>query len=293
MTIRPLHHGRLSACLAALTLISLAAPGCKDKDSASPAPRLDPFSASVPYSGPLKADGSPKFPLGRVPKDAIKPGWLLTFHDEFDGRTLDETKWTVSDYPVTWNGELEYYTPEEVSIHKGCLRITSRKRDFKGRAYTSGHLTTSKKFTQLYGYFEVRAKLPVTRGMWPAHWLLPEGEWPPEIDIMEALGHEPNKVYMSNHWMADDKHLSQTQPFEGPDFTKGFHTFAVDWEPGKITWYVDGVARATSTEGVPHRPFYWILNTAVGGVWPKDPDATTKFPQYHDIDYVRVYKKDI
>jgi beta-glucanase (GH16 family) len=250
------------------------------------------FAASPDHAASAPKAEAAK-PADRVLKSALKKGWILTFHDEFDGKTVDTTKWNIYDRPAQSNNEQQYYAPDDVGIHRGCLRLTSRKRDFKGHAYTSGAVNSSGKFDQEYGYFEIRAKLPGTRGLWPAHWLLPENMWPPEIDIMELLGHEPRKVYMTNHWMDGDNHLSHSTPYEGPDYTKGFHTFAVEWAPDKITWYVDGVERASNTEGVPHRPFYIILNTAVGGDWPRNPDATTRFPQFHDIDYVRVYKKDV
>ncbi len=219
--------------------------------------------------------------------------WVMTWHDEFNRSAVDATKWTVYDKAAEHNNELQYYAPDDVSIVNGCLRLTSEKRDFKGLQYTSGAVNSKGKFAQAYGRFEARAKLPGTRGIWPAHWLLPgDGAWPPEIDIMELLGHEPTKVYLTNHWGADWKsHEHKGGSFGGPDFSRGFHTFAVEWEPGRVRWFVDGAARFESREGVPDKPFYVILNTAVGGDWPGKPDATTVFPQFHDIDYVRVYKR--
>lgn len=220
--------------------------------------------------------------------------WVLTWHDEFDGPAVDTTKWTIYDKAARHNNELQYYAPDNVSVVNGCLRLTSQKRDFKGLQYTSGAVNSKGKFAQAYGRFVVRAKLPGTRGIWPAHWLLPnDGGWPPEIDIMELLGHEPTKVYLTNHWGANGRsHAHKGGSFAGPNFTRGFHTFAVEWQPGRVRWFVDGALRFQSTSGVPaYRPFYVILNTAVGGDWPGRPDATTVFPQFHDIDYARVYKR--
>jgi beta-glucanase (GH16 family) len=129
--------------------------------------------------------------------------------------------------------------------------------------------------------------------------MLPQaGQWPPEIDITEVLGHEPNKVHLTHHWGTARARKEKTAHFVGPDFSADFHVFAVEWERGRIRWLVDGVERSRSeteagagAERIPAEPFYLLLNTAVGGQWPGNPDETTTFPQYHDIDYVRVYRR--
>lgn len=234
------------------------------------------------------------FAQAAPPKKSVPPSdWILTWSDEFNGSKVDATKWNVYDRLNSYNNELQYYSPDEVQVGNGTLKLTSHRRDVKGKAYTSGAVNTLGKFAQPFGKWEIRAKLPGTKGIWPAIWLLPADEtWPPEIDIMELLGHEPNVIHMTNHWK-DSKgaHQSKGGPFSGPDFTKAFHTYAIEWEPGKIRWLVDGVERFVSTEGVPDGPFYLILNTAVGGDWPGNPDTTTVFPQTQEIDWVRVYRK--
>lgn len=225
---------------------------------------------------------------------SVRSPWVLTWRDEFNGRAVDTRKWTIYNKPAEHNHELQYYAPANVSVVNGCLRLASKKQNFKGREYTSGAVNSKGKFAQAYGRFEVRAKLPGTKGIWPAHWLLPgDGAWPPEIDIMELLGHEPTRVHLTNHWGATWRWVKKNSgQFAGPNFTRGFHTFAVEWQPGRVRWFVDGAARFESRRGVPaNRPFYVILNTAVGGDWPGKPDKTTVFPQFHDIDYVRVYKR--
>jgi beta-glucanase (GH16 family) len=113
---------------------------------------------------------------------------------------------------------------------------------------------------------------------------------PYEIDIMEMLGHEPNKIYLTHHWLGWIPQ-QYTGTYVGPDYSEAFHTFTVEWEPGKITWFIDGIERYSSTSHVQSTPAYLYLNTAVGGNWPGSPDETTMFPQFHDIDYVRVYQK--
>jgi beta-glucanase (GH16 family) len=119
--------------------------------------------------------------------------------------------------------------------------------------------------------------------------MVARGTWPPEIDIMELLGHEPTRVYMTHHWGAWPNVQSHGGSYAGPDFSQDFHTFAIEWRPGLLIWLVDGVLRFVSTTHVPDEPFFIILNTAVGGDWPGNPDQTTVFPQYHEIDYVRWY----
>src|SRR5690242_15236708 len=154
-----------------------------------------------------------------------------------------------------------------------------------GHDYTSGMISSFGHFAQQYGYFEIRAKFPAGKGYWPAFWLLPADKtWPPEIDVLEILGHEPDKVYLTNHWQTAEKHESVGDSYKGPDFSADYHTFAVDWEPNEIVWYVDGVERFRSKQGVPAMPMYIIANLAVGGDWPGNPDATTKFPGNMDID---------
>lgn len=222
-------------------------------------------------------------------------GWELIWHDEFDGDEIDFLKWTVVERENSFNNELQYYVSEDVYLKDGCLRLRSLKRAYGSKYYTSGLVYTKHKFFCQYGRFEINAKLPYGKGLWPAHWMLPEDEtWPPEIDIMEYLGHQRNTIYMTNHWLENGKHKGNGGSYTGPyDYSADFHSFALEWEADSLRWYIDGVLRHASTEGIPHKPFFIILNTAVGGEWPGDPDETTSWPQYHDIDYVRVYKRGI
>ncbi|MCA9406307.1 MAG: family 16 glycosylhydrolase [Candidatus Omnitrophica bacterium] len=220
--------------------------------------------------------------------------WVLVWSDEFDGKEVDTTKWRIEDAALIKNNELQYYTPEDVYLENGNLVLRSRKKSMGGRDYTSGLVETKGLYTQTYGFFEIRAKLPKGKGIWPAHWMMNAvGTWPPEIDIMELIGHEPNKVHMTNHWGLHPDNRMEGSHFTGPDFSEDFHTFGLQWEKGLLRWFVDGEERYSTTENVHDVPFYLILNTAVGGNWPGKPNATTEFPQYHYIDYVRVFKKNI
>jgi beta-glucanase (GH16 family) len=220
----------------------------------------------------------------------------LTFADEFNGKTLDTSRW-IDSYPdgvrTHSNNEQQYYAPDGYEVKKGTLRLRGEKRAMGGMPYTSGMVTSYGKFSQKYGWFEMRAKFPKGKGYWPAFWLLPDDKtWPPEIDILEILGHEPSIVYLTNHYKnAEGRHEGKGDKWVGPDFSAGFHTFALDWEPGEIVWYVDGVERYHTTENVPGVPMYVLANLAVGGDWPGMPDATTTFPGVMEMDYIRVYQR--
>ncbi len=219
--------------------------------------------------------------------------WRLVWSDEFDGNTVNNSNWRIRFQAGQHNNEQQYYLPEMVTVANGKLTLTSQNIGYGGRPYRSGLVDTRGKFSQQYGKFVVRSKLPKTQGIWPAIWLLPTtGLWPPEIDIMELLGHEPTRMYMSNHWGPVNAVATQTTDFAGPDFSADFHEFSCEWFPDRIDFYVDGVRRATHRAGVPQEPMYLIINTAVGGFWPGYPDATTVFPQTFDVDWVRVYQYD-
>jgi beta-glucanase (GH16 family) len=227
--------------------------------------------------------------------------WSLTFDDEFAGASLDTTKWHPHDHFCgVRNSELQAYMPENISVANSLCRQKCEKRvvnyGYCGQAsitkdYASGMMVTMDKFDQQFGYFEIRCKIPKGKGYWPAFWLLPYNKWPPEIDILEILGHEPNKVYMTNHWSVNGQHQSNGGSYTGPDFSADFHAFGVEWDTSKIVWYVDSIERFRSTSGIPAEPFFILVNLALGGSWPGAPDSTTVFPGYFDIDWVRVYKK--
>jgi len=249
---------------------------------------------------------------------ARQSGWKLVWSDEFSGNRIDAGKWNILLREQSKHNELQYYLPDEVYIKKGLLRIRSRVRSYGSMKYTSGRLDTRGKFAPVYGRFEIRAKLPTGKGLWPAHWLYPQNRnwqmeylmsqavaegkerlipeerpWYSEIDIMEFLGHEPNVVYGTLHYYTfDGKKSSTSGTWRGKvDYSKDFHLYVLEWEPDSIRWYVDGNLIHATTVGIPHTPHYLILNSAVGGSWPGNPDSTTQFPQYHDIDYVRVYQR--
>ncbi|HTW94916.1 MAG TPA: discoidin domain-containing protein [Tepidisphaeraceae bacterium] len=283
--------------------------------------------------------GCARFAFADSPVPAEK-GWKLVWSDEFNGTSIDRSKWTfdlgngyqapdVNMWISGWgNNEREFYTdrPANAYVKDGFLHIRAVKEAYQGCDYTSARLVTRGLFSKAYGRFEFRAKLPVGQGIWPALWLLPEnnsyGIWAAsgEIDVLEARGQIPNVILGSlnygSHWPGND--------FTEADFTfppgqsiAGFHTYALEWEPGVMRWYVDdhlysikrhwwscskvdasheGPANPSKSEINPwpapyDKPFYLIMNLAVGGDFLGDPDATTVFPQEMLVDYVRVYDK--
>jgi MYXO-CTERM domain-containing protein len=229
-----------------------------------------------------------------------KPGWTITFHDEFDGPSLDASAWGKR---YKWgeaviNGELEAYVDDAFAFQDGALRIvaTQAQGTYAGQtmSYRSGLIASVHE--QTYGYFEMRCRMPKGKGYWPAFWLLASNApGVNEIDIHEFLGDNVNTIYTTVHWGPSytTGHMSDGKAFTGPDFTADFHTFGVEWDPAFIAWNVDGqeVHRHTG-DGIPTVNMYIIANLAVGGGWPGAPDATTVFPGYYDIDYIRAYERD-
>ncbi|RQV99547.1 MAG: glycoside hydrolase family 16 protein [Calditrichaeota bacterium] len=243
-------------------------------------------------------------------------GWTLVWNDEFNGNSIDAGKW---EHEVNANGggnnELQYYTDRQENsyIEDGNLVIKAIKERYTGdqgtREYTSARLRTAHKGDWKYGRFDIRARLPYGQGLWPAIWMLPTdwiyGGWAAsgEIDVMELLGQEPNKVYGTIHYggsYPDNTHSGCSTTLSSETFSEDFHLFTLEWDTTEIRWYVDGNLYCTrnqwySANGQYPAPFdqrfHMLLNVAVGGNWPGDPDNSTVFPQYMFVDYVRVYKK--
>jgi beta-glucanase (GH16 family) len=247
-------------------------------------------------------------------------GWTLTWSDEFNapsGATPDPAKWVLETGGKGWgNDELESYTqrPQNAYLEDGNLVIKVLAEKYTGadgvaRDYTSARLKTQGKFSQAYGRFEARIKIPRGQGIWPAFWMLGadigETPWPAsgEIDIMENIGKEPALVHGTIHGpgYSGANGIGAAYALPGDQrFADDFHVFAVEWEPNAIRFYVDDHLYATrtptdlpqGTKWVYDHPFFLLLNVAVGGGWPGKPDPTTVFPQTMLVDYVRVYKRD-
>lgn len=251
-----------------------------------------------------------------------KGDWQLTWRDEFEGKEgtgVDQAKWNQETGGEGWgNKEFQYYTDSSTNAFldgNGSLVIKAIQGDAPKDAkcwygacrFTSARLNTKNKFAQKYGRFEARIKIPYGQGIWPAFWLLGENiatvGWPQsgEIDVMENIGREPAKVHGTIHGpgYSGAGGIGGELEIPGGRFADEFHTFAMEWEPKTIRWFVDGKPYKTisskdlprGSEWVFDHPHFMLLNLAVGGNWPGDPDETTVFPQMMMIDYVRVYEK--
>lgn len=243
-----------------------------------------------------------------IQNDNKAQSYELIWSDEFNGTTLDASNWTRETGGSGWgNNELQYYTDRVVNafVDSGYLTIRAYQETFGGRNYTSARLKTQGKRFFKYGRIEARIKLPYGQGIWPAFWMLGESistvGWPAcgEIDIMEMIGGGPgrdNTVHGTAHW-DNNGHQSYGQSYTLPsgNFSDAFHVFAIEWDATQIKWYMDGINHVTMNITPAYltelrENSFIILNLAVGGNWPGNPNASTVFPQSMVVDYVRVYK---
>ena len=241
------------------------------------------------------------------------PGYTLAWADEFNGSALNLTDWSFENGDgcpglCGWgNNELEYYTsrPDNLFFQDGKMIIEAKKESYAGKNYTSSKILTRGKKIFKYGRFDIRAKLPKGKGIWPAFWLLPQnnvfGGWPRsgEIDLMEMIGHEANRSYGTLHFGPGpgSTQLSRSYTLPSGIFNDEFHVFSLEWKQNELKWFIDGNLFSTYTSadfGANNYPFnedfFLIVNLAVGGNWPGNPDAVTYFPQWLIVDYIRVYQ---
>jgi beta-glucanase (GH16 family) len=233
--------------------------------------------------------------LGKSPPlEYLECQWNSIFlEDNFSEDLLDLGKWQP--YPhwgrVDPKGEEEqFYHDDAFEFKDGILRIRADKQNLGGKNYTSGLIQALPSYAFTHGCLEVRLRVPKGKGFWTSVWLYPlSNEWPPEIDIIESLGHESEIAYLSHHWKSPTgEHETYTESFIGQDFSDDFHTFTVNWSSKRIIWFIDEIERHRTETGVPQEPMFLIINLAVGGDWPGSPDETTSFPSYMEIDYVRI-----
>ena len=258
--------------------------------------------------------------FGRTDPDApatnegLLDDYALVFSDEFNGSSLDTSKWNTS---FLWgtdlfiNGEEQYYVDianepdfgfNPFSFDGDNLIISTIEtpaemaEEALNQPYLSGLITSYDAFKFTYGYAETRAKFTHGRGYWPAFWLLNAYyvDASPEIDIMEFIGHNQDVMYHTYHYFDSDGELRSTKshPVPGIDFTADFHTFAVEWSPGTLVFFVDGVETKRVVDiNVSQQEMYILANQAVGGWWAGSPDETTPVPGEYLIDYIRVYQR--
>jgi beta-glucanase (GH16 family) len=288
-----------TAALAAGLALCLAA--CLKAASPAAAPAPGPLT-QTPDGRALQLAFSDEF-------DSFKPYrngqgvWRTVFKD---GQSADPFEMRT----LRGNNELQLYVDPDLKlgdvkigahpasaldpfvVHDGVLDIVAQPAPpalasaLGGFRYTSGLITTQPSFSQTYGYFEMRAKLPAGKGVWPAFWLLPADlSWPPELDVMESIG-DPSLVWTTAHSKVDDRPGGKHQVAPGV-----FHVFAVSWDEKELVWYIDGkeVQRQPTPPDM-HKPMYMLANVAVGGDWPGAPDASTPWPARMSIDYIRAYR---
>ena len=236
------------------------------------------------------------------------PGKSLVWSDEFSSATINASNWTFEKGDGCpncgrGNNELEYYTDQNAIIQDGNLIIKAKKENVGGKAYTSTRMITKDKVSIQYGRIDIRAVLPRGQGIWPALWMLGDNigtvGWPAcgEIDIMEMIGGggRENTVYGTVHWnQGGHASYGKSKTLATGTFADEFHVYSLEWTDTKITWLIDDVEYAsvnvTSSLSAFNKSFFFIINLAVGGNWPGNPDSSTTFPQYLIVDYVRVFK---
>jgi len=237
-------------------------------------------------------------------------GYTLKWADEFNGDALDLNNWTfdIGTGSGGWgNNESQYYTSStsNCSVANGKLTITARKETQGSSNYSSARIKTLGKQEFQFGRIDIRARLPKGQGIWPALWMLgsnfPTAGWPAcgELDIMELIGNQPNRVHGTAHFGAAPPSTQKTASYglSSGTFSDEYHVFTLKWENNLVEWYVDDVKfhsiTPTSTGGIYpfNQKFFFIFNVAVGGNWPGYPDNSTVFPQQMDVDYVRVFQK--
>jgi len=267
--------------------------------------KIKAFFINIFYAlfGSLIFNGSPR---------VLNKDWLVTFVEDFDGPDLDKEKWMTQYYwgrTVPTTGALHYFS--DGANHKqanSVLYLKAEEKETMGYKYTSGMIQTGfgvnkwipylkpvTDFTQKYGYFEIRCRMPKGKGLWPAFWMLTPLSVLPEIDIFEYRGSKPKQIVFTQHWgEAYDKNKGYDHNTSGRrrvvDLSKKFHTIGFEWSPTKLTWFVDGVKMFESTEHIPTEPMHIIAGLAVGGNYDGTPNEETKFPAFFEIDYIKVYQ---
>lgn len=286
-----------------LLILLMSVSGCKQVSFVVQQDLYRPTEEIVEEDYTTTTDNGYKTPDERA-------SYQLVWTDEFSTSEIDTNKWN---YEINGSGmgnnELQFYVKSKANLwqRNGFLTIKGMEQNFKGMAYTSGRLNSKLKGDWKYGRYDIRAKLPIEQGIWPAIWMLPTdlayGTWPQsgEIDIMESVGHEPNKVFGTLHFgpaWPNNKWSGKTVELPEGDIWGAFHVYSVEWEENEIRWYLDDVLYSTKTRKdlEPHpwpfdQRFHMILNLAIGGHLPGPPDETTQFPKYMFVDYVRVFQK--
>lgn len=254
-------------------------------------------------------------PVESEPRNQIDlAGFQLVFNDNFDSGEINAEKWNTAlrwGPDITVNNEEQYYVDIQNNPEFGFnpfridtdsiaisaqLTPTELLDSANNQPYLSGVLTTSDKFTFDQGVAEIRAKIPAGMGLWPQFWMLPDEfvGLRPQLFVMEARGDNTAEIFHSYKYQDENDHVQTTGVLTsvGDDFSADFHTFAVEWAPGELIFYIDGFEfQRVASENIVSQDMYIILNLAIGGWFPGSPDATTTLPAEFVIDHVRVFQK--
>lgn len=296
--------------------ITIVGEEAKENDEQFDVLLLNPANATLARSqakGTIQNDDQDNpfnIPTSGYSTPATYPNRTKVWGDEFDGAALS-SDWTqeIGTGQGGWgNNELQYYRPDNTSFFNGYLLIEAKQESFGSAAYTSSRIITKGNKSFKYGRIDIRAALPEGKGIWPALWMLGDNinqvSWPAcgEIDIMELIGNQPDRVYGTAHFATGtgqhDSRGSSKALAGNEHFSDKFHVFSLEWEQDRMRWYIDDVlfhevTPAILGAGVPYpfnNKFFFIFNLAVGGNWPGNPDASTVFPQRLIVDYVRVFQ---
>jgi beta-glucanase (GH16 family) len=272
-------------------------------------PPVEPVPSDTPYASP-SASGTALTPSPHRTRSPgpVVPGWRLVWRDEFNDNDIDRSKWNIRsnegrDIDIGCNTNSPRNSFESGGkLTLRAMRETTRCSS-RTRHYTQGYLDTIGKHSWKYGRFEIRAKSPnvpgASRGLWPAFWLRPADGGDGEIDVVELPGGDRHYRAATQSIFQNYSPVKQDQRWTFPSGhpADGFHTYATEWEPTAIRWYVDGKLvwkrdRGTTPwfDRVFHKPYNMRLNFQVGG-WLGNPDATTRFPADFVVDYVRVHQR--
>ena len=249
-------------------------------------------------------------------ENQVPAGYLLQWNDEFNGDTLNLKYWNIETWWAgAYNNELQSYTKSQnnIGLNNGYLYLRAQKEtpfNPNQPGYTSGRITTQDKVEMQYGYWEIKAKLPSGVGTWPAIWMLNSKidtiPWPNsgEIDIMEHVGYDENRVFFSIHnedLFGDVHGTNQQGVYYFEEIEDDFHTYSVEWNENEIKGFVDGVqyfnisklSNSNYSQWPYDSPFFLIINLAIGGDWGGVQGVDNSiFPSSFIIDYARMFTKE-
>lgn len=225
----------------------------------------------------------------------------IVFEDNFNGSVIDTSNWFCTLQGLNYNNEKQAYISDQINISNGKLLLTAEKKIWTGdsgrsdkpgeitQSYVSGELNTTQSWK--YGKFEVCAKVPSkNKGILSAIWLTPfDKSWPPEIDIVEVLGHDPSIAYFTNHYGSPSAHKMNSGQKNNLSLADDFHIYSVVWTENSISWFIDNNEYYQITSNIPNKPMILRLSLPVGPDWEGDPDESSVFPQEFIIDWVRIY----